>query len=153
MWSVGGSAKMGGDVNRRVAVSMIALAIVVLGIFALPRLPVALLPNFTPPVVTVTVTYPNVGPEQMEALVTRPIENAVSRVNGIQLINSDSQLGQSTISAQFYYGTNLDTAAVDVQQQVAPERPQPAAAGDRQVQLELVAGRALLRDRRQHAAA
>ena len=70
------------------------------------------------PVVTVTVTYPNVGPEQMEALVTRPIENAVSRVNGIQLINSDSQLGQSTVSAQFYYGTNLDTAAVDVQQQV-----------------------------------
>ena len=37
--------------------------------------------------------------------------------------------------------------------QPAPERPQPAAAGDRQVQLELVAGRALLRDRRQHAAA
>ncbi len=49
-------------VNRRVAVSMIALAIVVLGIFALPRLPVTLLPNFTPPVVTVTVNYPNVGP-------------------------------------------------------------------------------------------
>jgi HAE1 family hydrophobic/amphiphilic exporter-1 len=111
-------------VNRRVAVSMLALAIVVLGIFALPRLPVALLPNFTPPVVTVTVVYPNVGPEQMEALVTRPIENAVSRVNGIQLINSDSQLGQSTVSAQFYYGTNLDTAAVDVQQQVDQIRSQ-----------------------------
>ncbi len=111
-------------VNRRVAVSMLALAIVVLGIFALPRLPVALLPNFTPPVVTVTVNYPNVGPEQMEALVTRPIENAVSRVNGIELINSTSQLGQSTVSAQFYYGTNLDTAAVDVQQQVDQIRTQ-----------------------------
>jgi HAE1 family hydrophobic/amphiphilic exporter-1 len=101
---------------------MLALAIVVLGVFALPRLPVALLPNFTPPVVTVTVDYPNVGPEQMEALVTRPIENAVSRVNGIQLINSNSQLGQSTVSAQFYYGTNIDTAAVDVQQQVDQAR-------------------------------
>ena len=111
-------------VNRRVAVSMLAAAIVVLGIFALPRLPVALLPNFTPPVVTVSVTYPNVGPEQMEALVTRPIENAVSRVNGIELINSDSQLGQSTVTAQFYYGTNLDTAAVDVQQQVDQIRSQ-----------------------------
>jgi hydrophobic/amphiphilic exporter-1 (mainly G- bacteria), HAE1 family len=111
-------------VNRRVAVSMLALAIVVLGIFALPRLPVALLPNFTPPVVTVTVNYPNVGPEQMEALVTRPIENAVSRVNGIELINSSSQLGTSSVSAQFYYGTNLDTAAVDVQQQVDQIRNQ-----------------------------
>ncbi len=97
---------------------MIALAIVVLGVFALPRLPVALLPSFTQPVVTVTVVYPNVGPEQMEALVTRPIENAVSRVNGIQLIKSNSVEGQTTVNAQFYYGTNIDTAAVDVQQQV-----------------------------------
>ena len=105
-------------VNRRIAVSMLALAIVVLGVFALPRLPVALLPSFTQPVVTVTVPYPNVGPEQMESLITRPIENAVSRVNGIQQINSTSTEGQTRVSAQFYFGTNIDTAAVDVQQQV-----------------------------------
>jgi HAE1 family hydrophobic/amphiphilic exporter-1 len=98
---------------------MIALAIVVLGIFALPRLPIALLPNFTQPVVTVSVTYPNVGPEQMETLVTRPIENAVSRVNGIQQINSTSSEGSTQVSAQFYFGTNIDTAAVDVQEQVS----------------------------------
>ncbi|HEY1977384.1 MAG TPA: efflux RND transporter permease subunit [Candidatus Baltobacteraceae bacterium] len=106
-------------VHRRVAVSMIALAIVVLGIFALPRLPIALLPNFTQPVVTVSVTYPNVGPEQMETLITRPIENAVSRVNGIQQINSSSSEGSTQVSAQFYFGTNIDTAAVDVQEQVS----------------------------------
>ncbi|HTU80772.1 MAG TPA: efflux RND transporter permease subunit [Candidatus Acidoferrales bacterium] len=106
-------------VHRRVAVSMIALAIVVLGVFALPRLPIALLPNFTQPVVTVSVTYPNVGPEQMETLITRPIENAVSRVNGIQQINSDSTEGNSSVEAQFYFGTNIDTAAVDVQEQVS----------------------------------
>jgi len=105
-------------VNRRVAVSMIALAIVVLGIFAIPRLPIALLPDFTQPVVTVSVNYPNVGPEQMETLITRPIENAVSRVNGIQQINSSSAEGVSTITAQFFFGTNIDTAAVDVQEQV-----------------------------------
>ena len=105
-------------VNRRIAVSMLALAIVVLGVFALPRLPVALLPSFTYPNVSVSVSYPNVGPEQMESLVTRPIENAVSRVNGIQLISSSSSEGQSRVNAQFYFGTNLDTAAVDVQQQV-----------------------------------
>ena len=105
-------------VNRRVAVSMLALAIIVLGLFAIPRLPVALLPNFTQPVVTVQVTYPNVGPAQMETLVTRPIENAISRVNGVQLISSTSREGLTDIDAQFYFGTNIDTAAVDVQQQV-----------------------------------
>ena len=106
-------------VNRRVAVTMIALAIVVLGIFAIPRLPVALLPSFTQPVVSVSVTYTNVGPEQMESLITRPIENAVSRVNGLQQLNSTSSQGQTTVTAQFYFGTNIDTAAVDVQEQVA----------------------------------
>lgn len=111
-------------VSRRIAVSMIALAIVVLGIFALPRLPVALLPNFTYPVVNVSVSYPNVGPEQMEALVTRPIENAVSRVNGVELIDSTSSEGTTDVRAQFYYGTNIDTAAVDVQQQVDRIRSQ-----------------------------
>ncbi|MGZ3498371.1 MAG: efflux RND transporter permease subunit [Vulcanimicrobiaceae bacterium] len=106
-------------VRRRVTVAMIALAIVVLGIFAFPRLPIDLLPSFTPPVVTVSITYTNVAPEQMETLITRPIENAVSRVAGIQQINSTSAEGVSTVTAQFYYGVNIDTAAVDVQEQVS----------------------------------
>jgi len=105
-------------VNRRVAVTMIALAIVVLGVFALPRLAVALLPSFSPPALTVTITYPNVGPDQMETLVTRPIENAISRVNGIQRIDSTSSLGSTRINATFYYGVNIDTASVNVQQQI-----------------------------------
>jgi HAE1 family hydrophobic/amphiphilic exporter-1 len=106
-------------VNRRVTVAMIATAFIVLGIFAFPRLPVDLLPNFTPPVVFVSVNYTNVAPQQMETLITRPIENAVSQVAGIQQINSTSSEGSSTVVAQFYYGTNIDTAAVDVQEQVA----------------------------------
>ncbi|HEY8315158.1 MAG TPA: efflux RND transporter permease subunit [Candidatus Baltobacteraceae bacterium] len=105
-------------VRRRVTVAMIALAIIVLGLFAFPRLPVALLPSFSPPVINVSVTYPNESPESMETLVTRPIENAVSRVNGIDQITSSSQEGQTNVSATFHYGVNLDTAAVDVQEQV-----------------------------------
>lgn len=106
-------------VTRRVTVAMIATAIIVLGLFAFPRLPVSLLPSFSPPVVTVAVNYTNVAPQQMETLITRPIENAVSRVPGIQQINSTSSEGTSQVSAQFYYGTNIDTAAVDVQEQVS----------------------------------
>ena len=105
-------------VTRRVTVAMIATAIVVLGIFAFPRLPIDLLPAFSPPVVNVEISYANVAPETMETLVTRPMENAVSRVPGVQQINSTSSEGDSQITAQFYYGTNIDTAAVQVQQQV-----------------------------------
>ena len=49
-------------VTRRVTVAMMATAIVVLGLFAIPRLPIALLPSFQPPVVSVTVNYGNVSP-------------------------------------------------------------------------------------------
>jgi len=106
-------------VTRRVAVTMLCAAIVVLGIFAAPRLPVALLPSFAPPVVTVTVNYTNASPETIESTVTRPIENAVSRVSGIDILESTSAPGVSSVRIAFDYGTNIDVAAVDVQQQVA----------------------------------
>src|SRR5215472_3036289 len=106
-------------VTRRVAVAMLSAAIVVLGIFALPRLPVSLLPSFAPPVVSVTVGYTNASPETIESTVTRPIENAVSRVSGIDILESTSAPGVSSVRVQFAYGTNIDIAAVDVQQQVA----------------------------------
>ncbi|MBC5815986.1 MAG: efflux RND transporter permease subunit [Candidatus Eremiobacteraeota bacterium] len=105
-------------VTRRVAVAMMACAIVLLGIFAIPRLPIALLPSFSPPVISVSVNYPNVAPEQMETLVTRPIENAVSRVPGIDNIESTSSEGNTRVRAQFHYGVNIDIAAVNVQNQV-----------------------------------
>jgi len=106
-------------VNRRVAVAMLSLAIVVLGLFAAPRLAVALLPTFAPPVVSVSVAYSNVSPETIETSVTRPIENAVSRVSGIDILESNSFQGLSTVRVQFEFGTDINVAAVDVQQQVA----------------------------------
>ncbi|PZR56294.1 MAG: hypothetical protein DLM50_08475 [Candidatus Meridianibacter frigidus] len=111
-------------VTRRVAVAMIATAIIVLGLFALPRLPISLLPTFSPPVINVSVTYPNVAPASIETLVTRPIENAVSRVAGIDSIESTSSEGSSSVRAQFHYGVNIDTAAVNVQEQVDRIRAQ-----------------------------
>src|ERR1700758_4907714 len=84
-------------VSRRVTVAMLACAIIVLGLFALPRLAIALLPSFQPPVVTVTVNYANGSPETMESTVTRPIENAVSRVSGISYLQSNSFQGQSVV--------------------------------------------------------
>jgi HAE1 family hydrophobic/amphiphilic exporter-1 len=106
-------------VTRRVTVAMMACAIVVLGLFALPRLPVALLPTFQPPVVSVTINYGNTAPYTMESTVTRPIENAVSRVSGIDYLQSNSFTGQTVVRATFKYGTNINVAATDIQQQIA----------------------------------
>ncbi|HXP92985.1 MAG TPA: efflux RND transporter permease subunit [Candidatus Binatia bacterium] len=105
-------------VNRRVTVAMISTAIAILGIFAFPRLAVSLLPSFSPPVVTVTINYTNVAPETIETTVTRPVENAVSRVPGIEFLQTDSFQGQSVVRAQFRFGINIDTAAINIQEQV-----------------------------------
>lgn len=106
-------------VTRRVTVAMMATAIVVLGIFALPRLPISLLPTFSPPVVTVTVNYGTVAPQTMESAVTRIVENAVSRVSGIDYLQSDSFQGTSVVRAVFKFGTDINVAAVDIQQQIS----------------------------------
>jgi HAE1 family hydrophobic/amphiphilic exporter-1 len=106
-------------VTRRVTVTMMACAVVVLGIFALPRLPINLLPSFQPPVVSVTVNYGNVAPETMESTVTRPIENAVARVSGIDYLQSESFQGQTQVRAVFKYGTDINVASTDIQQQIA----------------------------------
>src|SRR5579864_7397027 len=106
-------------VNRRVAVAMLTAAIVVLGVFAIPRLAVALLPSFAPPILTVSTAYGNALPQTIESTITRPIENAVSRVSGIDILESNSYQGLSTVRVQFDFGTDINVAAVDVQQQVA----------------------------------
>ena len=103
---------------------MLATAIIVLGIFALPRLPVDLLPSFQPPVVSVSVNYGNVSPETIESTVTRPLENAIARVAGIDYLQSNSTQGQSSVRAQLKFGTDINVAVNDIEQQVARARSQ-----------------------------
>ncbi|HXH61243.1 MAG TPA: efflux RND transporter permease subunit [Fimbriimonadaceae bacterium] len=102
------------SVSRPVAVSMRILALVVLGYITLLRLPVDLLPRIDIPTVVVNVTWPNTSPEEMETQITRPIEQAVSSVRGLDQVSSTSSLGSSSVRVQFKYGVNVDQAAIDV---------------------------------------
>ncbi|MDQ2817489.1 MAG: efflux RND transporter permease subunit, partial [Candidatus Eremiobacteraeota bacterium] len=83
-----------------------------------------------------SVAYSNASPETMETSVTRPIENAVSRVSGVDILESNSYQGQSTVRVQFDFGTDINVAAVDVQQQISRIRaslPNDPALGEPQV--------------------
>ncbi|MGE5199974.1 MAG: efflux RND transporter permease subunit, partial [Rhodospirillaceae bacterium] len=70
------------------------------------------------PSITVRVSYGGVGPLEMEELVTRPIEQAVSAVAGLEQINATSSEGSSTVRLNFAWGTNLNAAADDVRSRV-----------------------------------
>ena len=92
-------------VKRPIAVSMLYSAIVLLGIISLSKLKVSLFPNIVFPRLTVLTPYGNIAPEEIENLVTRPIEDALSSVNGVTRITSRSQEGVSLVDVSPGMGT------------------------------------------------
>ncbi|MBI5705554.1 MAG: efflux RND transporter permease subunit [Armatimonadetes bacterium] len=105
-------------VSRPVAVTMRIAALVLLGYICLIRLPIDLLPRVDFPTVAINVSWPNTSPEEMETQITRPIEQAISSVQGLYQISSNSSPGSSFVRAQLDYGTNIDQASITVMQLV-----------------------------------
>jgi HAE1 family hydrophobic/amphiphilic exporter-1 len=101
-------------IHRPVTMFMICGVVILLGAMSLTRLPVDLLPDVTYPSLTIRVNYPGVGPLEMEELVTRPIEQAVSATSGVERLESTSSEGSSRVSLNFAWGTDLNEAADDV---------------------------------------
>ena len=101
-------------VSRPVTMFMVSIVIVLLGTISLFQLPVDLLPEIEYPALTINVTYEGVGPLEIEELVTRPIEQAVSAVSGLDQLTSTSSEGQSTVQLGFTWSTDLSEAVEDV---------------------------------------
>ncbi len=93
---------------------MLSAVVVLLGLLSLSKLPVDLMPEFEQPTLTVRVSYAGVGPLEMEELVTRPIEQAVSAVPGLIRVNSSSSEGSSQVQLNFDWGRDLSDAADEV---------------------------------------
>ncbi|HEX5760008.1 MAG TPA: efflux RND transporter permease subunit [Thermoanaerobaculia bacterium] len=107
-----------GAVHRPVTTIMGTLIVVLLGAVAALQLPVDLMPEVSYPTLTVRTAYPNVGPQEVEDLVTRPIENAVAAIAGVETITSTSAEGDSSVRVSFTWGTDLDAAAEEVRSRV-----------------------------------
>jgi HAE1 family hydrophobic/amphiphilic exporter-1 len=97
---------------------MISAVITLLGLIALTKLPVDLMPEFEQPTLTVRTTYTGVGPLEMEELITRPIEQAVSAVPGLTRVESSSSEGQSQVRLNFDWGADLSEAADEIRTRV-----------------------------------
>src|SRR5918992_935436 len=119
-------------IERPVTMFMISGVIILLGAISLSRLPVDLMPDTQMPTITVRVGYSGVGPLEMEELVTRPIEQAVSAVAGLERVESTSQEGSSVVRLNFVWGSDLNEAADEVRTRVdrvrgrLPEDADPA---------------------------
>lgn len=109
-------------IKRPVFTTMFILVLVVFGIRAYPGVGVDLYPDVDLPMVGVTVTYEGTAPEEMETLVTKPIENGVSRVSGIKTMTSTIREGFSQTVLEFEIGTDPRQMASEVREKVAGVR-------------------------------
>ena len=105
-------------IRKPVTFTMLFLAIVGIGIVALTQLSPELLPDVSMPIAAVITTYPGAGPEDVENLVTRPIEGAVATVTNVSEITSIVREGQSMTLIEFAWGTNMDVAAADIREKI-----------------------------------
>src|SRR5918992_5901620 len=106
-------------IRRPVFASMIILALVVVGAASYFRLGVDRFPSVDLPNVSVRTSLPGASPEEVEAVISRPIEEVVNTVEGIEELRSISGQGTSFVIATFNLNRDIDTAAQDVRDRVA----------------------------------
>lgn len=109
-------------IRRPVFTTMLVMLLVVFGGSSYPSLGIDLNPDIDLPIVSVTITYTGASPEEMESMVTKPVEDAVSSVAGIKTLSSISREGFSQTTLEFELGTNPKMAANDVREKVAGVR-------------------------------
>ena len=104
--------------ERRVTIVMFTVAVLLFGMVSLSRLSVNLLPELSYPTVTIRTELPGAAPVEVENLLTKPIEEAVGVIRNVRLVRSVSRSGQSDVTLEFLWGTDMDIAGVDVREKV-----------------------------------
>ncbi|MEX0679952.1 MAG: efflux RND transporter permease subunit [Balneolales bacterium] len=102
------------SVARPITTMMVFMIIIILGSIGFRHLPIDLLPPIEFPQLSVVVDYDNVGPEEMEQLVTQRIENSLAGVANIERVYSRTSEGRSQVTLNFSQNTNIDEATNDV---------------------------------------
>lgn len=102
--------------RRMVSVIICIGALIVFGLGSVFTSPMELTPNIEMPMLIVITTYPGAGPEDVESLVTSEIEDAVSTLSGLENVQSQSQENLSLVMLELEYGTDMDRAHMDLQE-------------------------------------
>jgi len=102
------------SVKRPVTTILIFVALMVIGLYSLVKLPVDLYPEIELPFVTVLTTYPGASASDIESNITRPLEDALNSVSNLKELTSTSSDGLSVVFLNFEYGSNLDEAMNDI---------------------------------------
>ncbi len=102
-------------IRRPVMTVLLNVALVIAGLAAWSKIPVAALPSYNTPVINVSASLPGAAPETMASSVALPLEKQFSTIAGLTTISSTSTLGSTSLTLEFDPSRNIDAAAVDVQ--------------------------------------
>jgi len=102
------------SIKRPVTVLMAVMVCLLLGFIAFTEIPVDLMPEVNYPTLSVTTDYEGVGPEEIETLISRPMEQIVSAAPGVERVTSTSSEGRSSVRIEFVFGTDIEVAADEV---------------------------------------
>jgi len=106
------------SVNRPVTTLMIFVAMVVLGLVSMSMLGLDLMPELEIPSVSVITAYEGAGPEEIETLITEPMEDTLSTISGVDEVISVSKEGMSTVTLKFDWGEKIDESINDVRERI-----------------------------------
>ena len=101
-------------IEKPVTTALIFVAVMVIGIFSFLNLPIDQFPEMDPPYITVMTTYPGASASEMETNVTKIMENALTSVDGLKHITSQSKDNISMVTLELEWGSNMDEAVNDV---------------------------------------
>ena len=127
-------------ITRPVTILMMVLTLVIMGLQSRSRLPVDLYPTVDFPMVFISTTYAGTGPEEMETLITKPIEDQISTISGLKQLTSTSAEGVSQVQMEFEIGTNIDVVSSDVRSKLDALRRQLPQDADAPVVTKLDIG-------------
>lgn len=102
------------SVKKPMTIFVAVIVVIVLGIVSVFKMTPDLLPNMDFPYAIILTTYPGQTPETVESMVTKPLEQSLSTIDGVKTITSTSSDNYSILTLEFEDGTNMDTATVDM---------------------------------------
>ena len=115
-------------IDRPIFATVLAILMVLVGLITVKSLPIAQYPDITPPTVMVRASYPGADAETVAKVIGEPIEQQINGVEGIMYMSSNSGAGSYDLTVTFENGTDLDEAAVKVQNRISlAEATLPAA--------------------------
>ncbi|MBE0710945.1 MAG: efflux RND transporter permease subunit, partial [Candidatus Aminicenantes bacterium] len=106
------------SIKKPVSVIVIMLVFLTIGVISLIKLPLEMMPDISFPGLMVQVPYPSSSPEEVERVITRPIEDILATVNNLDSLSSTSSASNASINLQFKAGTNMDLASMQIRDKI-----------------------------------